>query len=268
MTVHKALEKLGNSFQSRPATLAENGSSSLPAWPEKARGAPNILLRSALFSASRTGRAYLQCAEIYSQGSTSMSYTGARLNQSDHDIWLTLLHLCRHDPNSPVYTTAYELLQYQKKTDTGANRRTLYSGLARLNATGLEVRHLERTYMGSLVEEVFRDDETHRLVIALNPRLIALFSHSGISYLNWEVRRLLASKPLAQWLHGYFSTHKKPYPIRAKTLLEMAGSNDRSDASGEQNLVRALEALKEASTAGRQKFEYKIDDGKVIVRRL
>lgn len=265
MVVSTSLARLGRSLQKRPGAPVKSEPIPLLGWPAAMRGAPNMLLRSALFSASRK-EAYLQRVEIYAQKPTCIRYTGARLNQADHDVWLTLLHLCREDITKPLHTSTYQLLTTQGKRDTGPGRKALYARLARLNATSLEVSDSQLSYSGSLVDEVYRDCRTHRLVILLNSKLVMLFGQHDVSFLDWTVRRQLTGKPLAQWVHGYYSSHSKPFPIRASTLLSMAGIDDRSIDSAEQNLRRALDSVTKACSRSKRKFEYEFMNGMVRVR--
>jgi hypothetical protein len=68
----------------------------------------------------------------------------------------------------------------------------------------------------------------------------------------------LVGKPLAQWLHGFYASHAKPYPMRVDTLLKLAGSEDESPSSGRQTLRKSLDALAQASETHGQPFSYDI----------
>lgn len=132
----------------------------LPSWHDSNCGVPNILLRSALFSSSRSSQDLVQ-EEIFAQSPTRIRYAGPQLNQADHDVWITLLHLARrHRLNLPIRTSAYSLLKRQHKTDTGANRKNLYKCLARLERSKVEIIDFRCSYTDSLVT---RPTETSRL---------------------------------------------------------------------------------------------------------
>ena len=61
--------------------------------------------------------------------------------------------------------------------------------------------------------------------------------------LEWQ-QRLALPDGLATWLHGYYASHKKPYPIKLGTIHEGAGLTiKRKDHLREQTEI-ALEALK------------------------
>lgn len=241
----------------------------LTGWPDEVRGVPNIILRCALFGASRSAsKAFLQRAEIYTQRPTQMRYTGPRLDQGDLDVWITLLHLARRKQMGTSFkTSAYELLKLQEKTDAGNNRKTLNKRLFRLAVGTLELSAKSKTYTGGLIDSIHRDDTEQKLVITLNPELSYLFGPDDFTHIDWSIRRSLNAKPLAQWLHGYLSTHAEPFPVSIDTLMMMAGSLDSSTSSREQNIRRALDALQHASNLHGQPFSYEISGGNVRVTK-
>ena len=200
----------------------------LPLWPEPVRAVPNGFLRSALFGAIAKGkRAYLERQEIHAQEGVRIVYTGARLDQGDLDVWETVLHTVRLQAlGNQCRVTAYQLLKVLGKTDTGINRDTLDRRLSRMKATGVDVTVGRYGYEGSLIDEVFRDKETRQYVIRLNPKLSALFAADQFTQVEWGVRHALDGKPLAQWLHGFYASHAKPFPMKAETLLKLAGSEN------------------------------------------
>jgi len=241
----------------------------LPSWPEVVRAVPNVALRTALFGAIRKGaRAYLERQEIFAQGGIEIVYTGARLDQGDLDVWETVLHLARTQPlGSECRVTAYQLLKMLRKTDTGINRSTLSKSLSRMKATGLDVSVGRYSYEGSLIDEVHRDKETREYVIRLNPKLSVLFSEDQFTQIDWEVRRTLDGQPLAQWLHGFYASHAKPYPMKMCSLLKLSGSENTEPRSSRQKLRKALEALKAASKVHGQLFDYDIKGDLVHVEK-
>lgn len=191
----------------------------LPFWPGPVRGVPNAALRSALFGAIRKGvRPYLERQKIHAQRDVTIRYTGARLDQGDLDVWQTVLHLTRLQAlGNECRVTAYRLLKTLGKTDTGKNRDTLDRRLSRMNATGLDVKVGCCSYEGSLIDEVYRAEGSREYVIRLNPKLRAFFEHDQFTLVEWTVRHALDGKPLAQWLHGYYSSHATnptPYELR------------------------------------------------------
>lgn len=241
----------------------------LPLWPDLVRAVPNGVLRSALFGAIKKGpRLYLERQEIHAQDGIKIIYTGARLDQGDLDVWKTVLHIARLQAlGDECRVTAYQLLKMLGKTDTGINRDTLGRRLSRMKATGVDVNVGRYGYEGSLIDEVYRDKETREYVIRLNPKLSALFAVDQFTQVDWSVRHALSGQPLAQWLHGYYASHAKPYPVNVDTLLKLAGSEDASPSSGRQTLRKALDALTDASETNSQPFSYNIRGNLVHVEK-
>ncbi|MBV8801393.1 MAG: TrfA protein [Gammaproteobacteria bacterium] len=241
----------------------------LPLWSEEVRGVPNAALRSALFGAIKKGaRAYLERKEIHAQEGIRIVYTGARLDQGDLDVWETVLHISRMQAlGNECRVTAYQLLKALGKTDTGINRTTLDRRLSRMKATGIDVKVDQFSYEGSLIDEVYRAEESKEYIIKLNPKLSALFARDQFTHVDWSVRHALDGKPLAQWLHGYYASHAKPYPVTVSMLLKLSGSENEDPSSGKQKLKKALEALTEASNANGQTFSYSIEQDIVDVNR-
>lgn len=241
----------------------------LPLWPEPVRAVPNGFLRSALFGAVKKGaRAYLERAEIHAQDGITIRYTGARLDQGDLDVWETVLHIVRLQAlGGECRTTAYQLLKALGKTDTGKNRDTLDRRLSRMNATGLDVKVGRYSYEGSLIDEVYRDEDSRAYIIRLNPKLRALFEPDQFTQVEWAVRHAIDGHQLAQWLHGYYASHAKPFPVRVETLHKLCGSEAERMDHFREKLRKALDAVAEASEAHGQSFAYDIRGDLVHVQR-
>lgn len=163
--------------------------------------------------------------------------------------------------------TAYQLLKILGQTDAGTNRDTLERRLSRMKATGVDVNVGRYSYEGSLIDEVFRDKESREYVIRLNPKLSALFAADQFTQVDWSVRRALAGQPLAQWLHGYYASHAKPFPTKIETLLSLSGSENAEPRSSRQKLRKTLDAVTDASAVHSEEFSYEILDDLVHVQK-
>jgi hypothetical protein len=198
-------------------------------------------------------------------------YTGLQLDQDDLDVWQAVLHLCRIQAmGERCFFTAYELLKLLGKDDTGGKRgtRKLIDGrLDRLHACTVRIKVGRYSYTGHLIHEIYRDEETKRYEVVLNPKLRGLFEPDQFTQLEWKVRQALDGKPLAQWLHGFFSTHAAPLPIKVGTLRELCGSEVARERKFKENLVRALEAIAAACTAQGQLFSFTLERDLVCVGR-
>lgn len=241
----------------------------LPPWPEPVRAVPNGFLRSALFGAIKKGaRRYLKAELVAAVDGIEIRYTGERLDQGDLDVWESVLHAVRlQELGSQCRVTSYALLKLMGLTDTGKNRATLHTRITRLVANALEVKHGRYSYMGSLIAGAAKDEETQEWVIELNPKLRPLFAADQFTQVEWGVRHALSGKPLAQWLHGFYATHAKPYPIKVETLLKLAGSENENPRSAWQTLRKNLDAVNEASEAHGEGFSYDIRGDLVHVEK-
>lgn len=241
----------------------------LPLWPEPVRAVPNGFLRSALFGAIAKGkRRYIDGEQIAALDGIEIRYTGQRLDQGDLDVWESVLHAVRLQAlGSQCRVTSYALLKLMGKTDTGKNRATLNKRIERLVANAVTVKQGRYTYIGSLIRFAAKDEETQEWVIELDEKLRPLFAADQFTQVEWAVRRELDGKPLAQWLHGFYASHAKPFPMRMETLLKLAGSEDANPRSAQQTLRKALDAVAEACAAHGEEFSYEIRGDLVHVEK-
>ena len=154
------------------------------------------------------------------------------------------------------------------KTDTGKNRMTLNKRITRLVASALAVKQGRYTYIGSLVAGAAKDEETQEWVIELDAKLRPLFAADQFTQVEWAVRHELDGQQLAQWMHGFYASHAKPFPMKVETLLSLSGSENTEPRSSRQKLRKALDAVAEASTANGQPFSYDIRGDLVHVQKL
>jgi hypothetical protein len=255
--------------QTKPPAPLQNNVVQLPLWHEAVRAVPNSFLRSALFGTIRKGRRrYIDGEPLAAIDGVEVHYTGQRLDQGDLDVWESLLHAVR-DQNlgSQCRVTSYALLKLMGKADTGGNRATLHKRITRLRASAIEIKQGRYVYIGGLVDEAYKDEETQEWVIVLNPRLRALYGADQFTQIDWAVRHALNGQQLAQWLHGFYASHAKPFPMRMDTLIKLAGSEDQSVGSARQKLRKALEAVAQASAAHGAVFSYTTQGDLVKVQK-
>lgn len=239
----------------RPAGLIQ-----LPLWPEPVRAVPNAVLRSALFGAVRRGRRrYINGEDLAAVDGLTVRYKGERLDQGDLDVWESVLHAVRQQElGSRCRVTSYSLLMLLGLTDTGKNRATLHERIERLVANAVTIRQGPRSYIGGLVAWAAKDDTTREWVIELDPRIAALFEADAFTQVEWAVRHDLAGHQLAQWLHGFYSSHADPFPLKVETLHRLCGSETGRMDHFKEKLRKALDAVSEASAAQGQAFGWAI----------
>ena len=241
----------------------------LPAWPDAVRAVPNGFLRSAIFGAIKRGaRRYLKAELVAAVEGTEIRYTGERLDQGDLDVWESVLHAVRtQELGSQCRVTSYALLKLMGLTDTGKNRATLHTRITRLVANAVEVKQGRYTYIGGLIRFAAKDEETQEWVIELDARLRPLFAADQFTQVEWAVRQALSGQPLAQWLHGFYASHAKPFPMLMETLLRLSGSESENPRSARQTLRKALDAVSEASAANGEIFGYEVHGDLVNVEK-
>ena len=259
-----ALEKPAEDVPTTPAAVQ------LPIWPEPVRAVPNGFLRSALFGAIAKGkRRYMEGEQLAALDGIEIRYTGQRLDQGDLDVWESVLHAVRlQELGSQYRLTSYGLLKLMGLTDTGKNRATLHKRITRLRAGTIELKQGRYVYIGGLVGEAFKDENTQEWVIELNPKLRALYGADQFTQVDWAVRHELSGKPIAQWLHGFYASHAKPFPIKVETLHRLCGSEAKRMNDYKVDLRRNLDAVADASEAYGEGFRYDIRGDLVHVEKL
>lgn len=218
----------------------------LPTWPESVRGTPTAILRSALFAAIKpSNRKAMQREVIASLNGIEIRATGIQLSQFEMDIWEHALHLSRKVPlGCPIEFYANDFLRKLGKSIGGDAQRRLKKSLALLMGCGLEVTIKDKyTYAGTLLEYC-RDEEKGHYLLRINPHLKNLFD-AGWTEIDFKQRALLRRKPLAQWLHLFLATHKKPFSIRVATYQRLSGSQNKDASRFTQALKKALKDLNE-----------------------
>ena len=217
----------------------------LPLWPEPKRGAPNAVLRGALFAAIHKDRQYMHRKElIATQDGVTIRYTGEQLDQSDLDVWEQVLHLARTQAlGTQCHFTAHGFLKALGRHTGTTAHEWLGSAFARLGATWVEISDGRRTYLGSLIEGGAREEDTGRYVLEINPKLAAFYGRTQWTQIDWEQRQRLRGKPLALWLHGFYASHAVPHPLSVAYLHKLSGSRTKQLKHFKQNLGRALRDL-------------------------
>lgn len=223
--------------------MAENPQ--LPVWHTETRGIPNICLRSALFGVIQRGRRKAVKGELIAAvKGLDIRYTGWRLDQGDFDVLAHALHLASRQQEKTlsghIQFTAKGFLREIGRTFGKSGREWLKDSFRRLTATAVEIkvetaqgyRVESYTYAGSLIDEFYYNVRERTYFLKINPKLATLFD-SGWTMLQWRQRMLLQTD-LAKWLHGFYSSHSSPYPMKVTTLKHLCGSecNRLSDYRG------------------------------------
>ncbi len=231
--------------QGQPSKATEN----LPSWPEAVRGIPNSVLRSALFGATKRGkRAFLQGVKKASVEGVTIIHTGPQLDQADLDVWEQCLHMARMQGlGTRISFSAASFLKEICRAAGGKNIEWLKNVFLRLSSSVVEVTDGKRAYFGPMLIGGVRDDVTGHYVIEMNPKIVSLFGADGWSSVEFAQRQTLKKHQLAQWLHGFYSSHARPYPMKVETLHKLCGSESKQLFSFRQELRSALESMAAAT---------------------
>ena len=215
----------------------------LPLWPEPKRGAPNAVLRGALFAAVHKDRRYMDRELLAAQRGISIRFTGKQLDQADLDVWEQALHLARQQAlGTQCRFTEKGFLKALGRQSGKSGRDWLRSAFARLGASLVEISDGRWTYGGSLLE-FYRDEDTGRTVLEINPKIAPFFGSTRWTQIDWEQRQRLRGKPLALWLHGFYASHAAPHALTVEYLHKFSGSQTKQLKHFKQNLTQALRDL-------------------------
>jgi len=251
----------GNKTQEREYK-EKNNLIKLDLWAHCQRGVPNSILRGSLFAAIRQSSRYYKRELLHQSENIQVVYTGQRLTQSDLDVWECALHLARvQNLGHKIDLTEHGFLKSMGRKTGKSDHEWLKDTFAKLTACCVEITHNGLTYGGNLVQDFYRDEETERCVLIINPKIARLYEGNRASWIQWEERQKIGKrKPLAQWLHGYISSHAKFYPHKLGTLRECSGSETKELRKFKQNLNNALEHLKSLELIK----DYRIDEKNLV----
>ncbi len=223
----------------------------LPFWDETTRRIPNELVRSALFNARNRNRkrVYLRDADIEVIGDGRIQYTGEELRQFDEIVWLELIHLSRGQTAGKVIEfTPYSFCKAVQWPLNNNSYERLRESLTRMQATSLSVysKRLKTGISLSMIPIFTWKDENgktlSRYKVTIAPQLIELFGDTYFTQIEWQ-QRLSLSPGLATWLHGYFASHRTPFPVKLETLYKGSGSTTKDLKDFKRQTKEALEAL-------------------------
>ncbi len=258
----ESLEVRITSLSEKSAAQSLSKEIKLPDWPTTKRATPNSFLRSALFSAIQSkDREFLDDVVLASQQGITIRFTGKQLNQEDLTLWEVLVHLSKLSPLGSVCDfSCYELLKSMELGTGAMDYKRLDDGITRLATSYVNIN--DKQYFGALILQGSKDKVNNRYILQLNRLLINLYQQN--TWIDWDERLLLRKKPLAQYLHGYYSSHKAPHPVKIETLQRFSGSKNKNIPAFKQKLTAAMDELVKIGF-----FEsYKIDmENNVIVKK-
>jgi hypothetical protein len=100
--------------------------------------------------------------------------------------------------------------------------------------------------------------------IPLDTNMVALFAKPYLTLVNHEVRSALSGT--ARRLQSFFSSHKKPYAVKLRSIEKMLGLNFKEISTLKFNITEHLEALKKLNVITCYNFERSSDGTDWLVR--
>ncbi len=215
----------------------------LPCWKD-AVGLPNLLLRSALFSAIRPG-ADFEDEPIGVQGTkkrpVTLIMTGPQLCDYDRRVFaVCLMHYAGDRPLAAndaelVNTTFWRFSQAMQVSYNANVHKAIRSSLKRLNAVVLRIKVGSTDLpMPRLIDAAFYDrldggetlDEnlkgSDRIEFRIDQSMAVLFEPAEWSALSDDA--LHKPDGLGAWLVGFYRTHTGAFDLKVKDLYEYSGS--------------------------------------------
>lgn len=223
----------------------------LPLWSETLRCLPNELLRSSLFAAKNRNqpRTYLKKQDIAVLFEGRITYQGVELRQDDETVWLQLIHLAKEQPlGSVVEFTPYSFCKAVRWPICKGSYTHLRECLDRMQATALAIysKRLQEGVSLSMIPVFAWQDENKKTLkkyrVQVAPQLLELFGTDHYTRVEWE-QRLALPVGIATWLHGYYASHREPYPLRLDTIRKGAGITTERPAKIRELIRTALAEL-------------------------
>lgn len=224
----------------------------LPDWNELFRGVPNGFLRSGLFTArSKSIRNDVKGVKIASLSNFDVFYKGEELRQDDLSVWIALMTKAKKQPlGDKIFFVAYSLVKDLGWSLNSVSYARVKACIERLKLTSLKIgsKDQKSAYVGSLIRDfaydVFDENGNASWMIRLEPDIARLFVNENTTFLEWDERKTLGTRnTLAQWLHGYFSSHTTPIPIPIRKIHELCESGQKSLPNFKIRVRQALEQL-------------------------
>lgn len=238
----------------------------LELWPDAVRGVPNAVLRGALFGVSQKRATHKKRTVIAAVDGYEIRFLGTSFNQTDLDVWETLLQFARLQPlGTKVEFTAHSILKELGRGTGKTQHEQLKEELARLGAGWTEITWIKekKTFAGNLISSFFRDEETGRYVVKFNVDMAQLYG-VGHTLIDWRERQALGSNNLAKWLHGFYASHAQPFAYKVETIYGLCGSTVERLGDFRKLLRSALLQLVEVGAIKSWSIDLKTDLVEVV----
>lgn len=197
-----------------------------PDWADDRRGAPNTVVRSAVFGVVRRGRRQrVEDMPVDGPSGWNITINGWRLDQHDFDIWLEVIQLARNQkPGEPVRFTMHSMLKHLGRGTLGKKDYDwLTKRLKHLTQTTIAFENDQAVgVIGNLLQAFQIDHQTSEGVAYINPHIRPLFE--SVTYLDISQRRALGTNQLAKSFHAVLASHAEWLPMRLETIMQRMGA--------------------------------------------
>lgn len=242
-------------------------------WADATRAAPSIIFRTDLFSAKNKSekRELLHNRIVTSLGLPKHKVTtsGVELRQDDLQVWLQILHLARSHPlESTILITPTSFLKEIGWNLGGKSYVRLRESISRMVNSSVTILNVETKHEVTLplissfewVSNLTQKPlSSYKLMI---PRQLEALFQEQFTWFNWDVN-LQLPVGVATWLHGYYSSHKAPVPIKVESIKGASGMSTKDEKSARQTITKALVELQRIGFL----HSFKIAKGLVHVQR-
>lgn len=213
----------------------------LPSWRDMAVGFPNVLVRSAVFAATKPGKALFD-EPIATQGDATLKMTGPQLGHYDRQVFAACLRyykdeLTVHPANTKVGWVRVSFWQLAQDLNVpyGLNGHiAIRESLIRLNAAHLRIRVKTKDIpLPHLIEVAFDDGYVGRGSTSNNVKgsdLIAFRVLDSMADLfgpddwtNVSDYAIFESSGLQSWIATFFSTHANAFTLKVSDLHKYSG---------------------------------------------
>ena len=204
---------------------------------------------------------------IAAQDGQSIKYAGTQLNQYDADVFFEVLHRSRRHPLGDEATfSGANFLNSIGRSRNNLNYDDPDNSLRRLKRGTVDVswniNGHRYVFTGSLIDSYTRELDSKIYRISLSSQIKQPFAPASWSVIEWNKRMVLKGKPLAQWLHSYFTMPARPYPVSVVFLKDKTGSPTKLLKHFRVELRNALDTTQ--SIIG---WTFEIEDDPVTIAR-
>jgi len=214
-------------------------------WGKNRRGVPSHLVRNAVFGVRRRNRIQLNKAKIITEGNVTISVTGESLDQSDMDVFLECINLCKEAGSFRASTSQRSFMGSLGMRCGGRAAEVLKSHIQRMHNYQIEIETANGDIFSThMIMQYYINKKG--LMVHLSKELIDILNR-GTTWIDVRKRKAL-STDLEKWMHCFVSSHKAEKPIyRSIEDLHNMTSSRLAIAKFKFELFKAMDCLEDKS---------------------